>query len=377
MAMKEGKMMCSECGGNKALAEDILHFFSEVHLSADATESTIEVLRVGVIRDRGLRITRKMLEDYVQNFKDNVYGTEIQVNLEHNRGSAAAGWVKDLYIEGDKLMATVEWTELGQDNIKKKLYKFVSAELAGGFPHHQTGKTYNNVFIGLALTNTPALKAQEALSLSEIIEKTNNQKAMLKKFLTSLSSRKIVSKEDKTLLHEMLEEATAEEQAEVKAEVAAVDAKPEEAEKPVEEKKEEEKKEEKPAGDEALSEKLVEQGKELAALKEKLALKETQEFAETFMLSEKQATGFNPKDKEAVVGFLTALSEEQRTAFTALMGLVKHVDASVRGKETTPEEQSKEVKLTEANKLAEQRAKDKGITLDVALAEVYKELKLV
>ena len=65
----------------------------------------------------------------------------------------------------------------------KKLFKFVSAELAYKYPHHETGKLVANVFIGLALTNTPALKGQEALALSEQLDKLINNTHMLKKLL--------------------------------------------------------------------------------------------------------------------------------------------------------------------------------------------------
>lgn len=214
----------------------------ELNSANNQASSVIEVLRVGTLFDRGLSITKQMLEEYVENFKTNVYGTQTQVNLGHNREGEAAGWIKQLFIQGDSLMAEVEWTVLGQEKISKKLYKFISAELASKFRHFETGKVFNNVFIGAALTNTPALKGQEPIGLSEELNTLflNNEKAMFKKFLSELQARTHLSEEDKKLAHTMLAELPPEEQEEHKEEMEQIDNKPTEA--PVEEKKEEEEK---------------------------------------------------------------------------------------------------------------------------------------
>lgn len=130
-----------------------------------------------------------MLEDYVRNFKANVYGTELQINREHKRGSEAAGWIEDLYVEGDSLMAKVDWTELGTDLINKKLFKFVSSELAPQYPHCDSGILVSNVFIGAALTNTPALKRQQPIALSEQDKAFIIHRSMFKKYIEDLKSR--------------------------------------------------------------------------------------------------------------------------------------------------------------------------------------------
>ena len=204
--------------------KNILHYLSTIELKDDGSTSDVEVLRSGILQDRDWKIEMSMLRDYVKNYEGNVYGTEIQVNKEHRRGSEAMGWVKSLFIKGRKLMATVEWTELGQEVISKKIFKFVSAELAMEYPHHKTGDIIKNVLIGLALTNAPALKAQTPLALSEelnsLFTKHNKEKHMFEKYLASMKLREIVSLEDKELLKQMLEELPVEEKTEeVKADV--------------------------------------------------------------------------------------------------------------------------------------------------------------
>lgn len=356
--------------------------------------SIIEVLRVGTLFDRGLSITKQMLEEYVVNFERNVYGTQTQVNLGHNREGEAAGWIKKLFLKGDSLMAEVEWTVLGQEKISNKLYKFISAELASKFRHFETGKLFNNVFIGAALTNTPALKGQEPIGLSEELNNLflNNNKAMFKKFLAELQARAFLSEDDKKLAHTMLAELPAEEQEEHKEEMENIDAKPTEA--PVEEKKEEEKTEEEQLAEKAKqdgenkneemkdkkkpemckdenctdkncmthfekdgskkkimkekkdAEKLSEKTLSIEALNERLSLLEEENkqlkhdkemtalsevVSEKLMLSESIEVGFAETQKENLVNFLADLTQEQRDTFYALMENVQSVDLSVKG----------------------------------------------
>lgn len=366
-------------------AEGIFHYLSIVGQTGEKV-TTLEVLRVGIIRDRDLKITQKMLEEYVQNFKDNVYGTEIQVNLEHNRGSEAAGWVKDLSIEGDKLMAKVEWTELGMEKISKKLFKFVSAELAYKYPHHQTGKLVGNVFIGLALTNTPALKGQEALALSEQIEALiNKNNLMFKKLLQTLKERKFVSKEEKATMHTLLADLPDEEKKEAEGDVGEVDKKPEAPEKTEEEKKAEKdaadaaaKAKDGKEGGEQLAEKLIEVNKKNTELSEKIAKIELKEKAQKdYLLTTNRKVGLQEADLSTVVDFIATLSEEQRTAFDQVFSKIRAVDLSIKGANKTAEQLSEEAKLTEADKEAQEMAVKTGKPLADCLTEVYKSKGIV
>lgn len=385
MEMKDGVMTCLTCGKTKKLEEvnNVFHYLSMIGEPGDKT-STLEVLRVGVIRDRDLRITKKMLEEYVQNYKDNVYGTEVQVNLEHKRGSEAAGWVKDLYIEGDKLMAKVEWTELGMEKISKKLFKFVSAELANKYPHFKSGDLIGNVFIGLALTNTPALKGQDALALSEQIEELiNKDNIMFKKYLQSLKERKIVSKEEKITMHVLLADLPEDEKTTVAGEVGEVDAKPEVAEKTEEEKKAEAgakaTEAAKTAGGENLAEKLVEVNKNNLALQEKVKKMELkEEMQKSYLLSTTNKIGFQEVDLDIALDFVATLSEEQMIAFKQVFSKIRSVDLSTIGQSGKTEEQlSEEAKLVKADVKARALAEKTQRPLADCLSEVYVEMGIV
>ena len=371
--------------------KNILHYLSTVELKDNGSTSDVEVLRTGVLQDRDWKIEMSMLRDYVKNYEDNIYGTEIQVNKEHRRGSEAMGWVKNLFIKGRKLMATVEWTELGQEAISKKIFKFVSAELAMEYPHHKSGDLFKNVFIGLALTNTPALKAQTPLALSEelnnLFSEHNKEKHMFEKYLASLKARAIVSLEDKELLKQMLEELPKDEKTEeVEADVAKVDAKPEEP--VVEEKTEEEKAAdakaeeekaatEKKAGEaETLAEQLGKSNEKIASLSEKIERGELGEVvSETMVLSETNLTGVVVEKKESIVNFMLTLSDEQKNNFKEIMSAVKSVDLSEIGSTKTGKEvEGEDMEEKVVNRTNELMEEDKELDLVDAQKKAMSEL---
>lgn len=375
------------------------HFFSTNVVALDELEDKtidIEVLRVGTIRDRDLKITEKMLADMVDNHKKGVYGTELQMNIGHKREGEAGGWIKDLYLKGKSLMAKIEPTKLGIDKISNKLYKYVSAEFADRFPHHESGKIVDNVFIGLALTNVPALKGQSPIVLSEDIKLNNyNDMSMFKQLLSEMKARAFVSKQDKEMLKKLSEELSEEEQKEVEPEMAEVGEKPEEApeEKPAE--GEEEKKEETPApeakeGEEApkteeLAEKLSTVTTELAEKDARIKQLEedanrtklSEQFEKTLMLSEEKATGFRGEAKDAVVEFMLSLeTDAQRESFTKLMSEISHVDLTVYGRtgavNTSTDKQDQIAELSE-KLLDEGKAKDITEAQKKATAQINKQ----
>lgn len=360
-----------------------------VELSEDGLTSEVEVLRVGVIQDRGLKITEEMLRDFVAHYEDNSYGTELQVNLNHERGSAAAGWIKRLYLDTTgkvaRLMSSVEWTVLGVENIKNKLYKFVSAEFVGQFSHHETGKMVKNVFSGLALTNTPALKGQTPISLSEDIKIEpfkQEDNTMFKKYITNLSERAFVTKEDKTFAKAEFTALSEEEQAENKPAMDAVEAKPEAPaeEKPVEAPVEKPKEGE-PA-EAQLKEKLDSATSTLAEANkriEELEARNTKvelnaQFEKSYMLTEQRTVGFAKNVQDDVVSLLSEMSTDQRERFSKIFDSIRSVNLEVlggKGKDMSGDLQDQIVALTDKI-----MAEDKTMTVEKAQKKAVEQLKV-
>lgn len=356
-----------------------------ITLSATGTTSVIEVLKVGKVHDRDLSITKEMLDDFVIHFEENIYGTEIQVNFSHNREGEAAGWVKRLFREGDKLLAEVEWTPIGIEKIRNKQFRFTSSELALTYVEPSAGRTVKNVFTGVALTNVPAVKGMSPVTLSE---QTNLffkfQIMKCKEMYNQLKAQEKVTKEDVANFKALAEEEKAE----------GVDAMVKELEAKIvveEEVKKEEKKEEEDTPNLSEKESLMTKLNELTAMQEKqqaenLALRKKLEVIELsnkvekeLLLSETsgESIGFHDGDKTEVVSFLAELSAPQRAKFISLVKKIKAVDFSVKGGEgTEKEEETKETQLAELQTKAKELASKEGIELSDALTRVALEMNL-
>ena len=73
--------------------------------------------------------------------------------------SRAAGWITGLEVDGNRIMATVEWTPPGRQALIDKTYRFIS-------PSFFTNTTTNEVTLieGAGLTNTPAFRELKNLA---------------------------------------------------------------------------------------------------------------------------------------------------------------------------------------------------------------------
>ena len=86
----------------------------------------------------------------------------------------AAGWLRELKIEGEKILARIEWTAAGRESIESGSYRYFSPTFATHYRDDQ-GRDLGDTLVGGALTNVPfqrtrgvttvALSALEAASL--------------------------------------------------------------------------------------------------------------------------------------------------------------------------------------------------------------------
>ena len=401
------------------------HFYTlfdthEIDLSSQS--SIIEVLKVGKIHDRGLTITPTMLEDYVANWQAGVYGTELQVNLSHEREGEAAGWIKDLFIEGDVLKAKVEWTPLGQDKVSTKQFRYISSELAPNYPDAKTGKKIKNVFIGCALTNVPAVKGMAPVSLSENLQLFHNFNSMTVIELSENMAKdhKALMAKDKLTKADMAEftknHGDNEGHDAMKAKLAskyAEQSKNEEDEDEEEKKPAAKGKKAAPADDDdddddeeesekmskhsekvstvSLSEfrkqqvELAEERKARISLQEKIERSELKEMVtEQFVLSESNPIGFKNDEETmaAVLNFAMSLGEDQRqTFFEEILPSVQHVDLSVHGgmgvkaqsrltSEADIDKNADKITARAAVLLSEKKAKDISEAQKMAISEM-------
>jgi phage I-like protein/cation transport regulator ChaB len=142
---------------------------------AENLPNQIEIMRTGKWKHpvyENLEITGNTIDCIIKNFEDNVRGVDISFDLEHgetNHKSEAVCWVKKLIKKGSSLLAEIDWTDFGKEKVKSKSFRYFSPEFKFTYTDAETGKTYNNVLFGGALTNRPFIKHMSPIMLSEEI----------------------------------------------------------------------------------------------------------------------------------------------------------------------------------------------------------------
>jgi len=133
-------------------------------------ESWIQVMKTGKWdhpKHKDIQIAPADLAQFKDNFDRKVRGVDLAVDISHNPDGGAVGWFKELRVDGDKLMARVDWTKGGAQALKGRKYRYFSPEFMFSWTDPATGQTHKNVMLGGALTNRPFLKGMEPVAFSE------------------------------------------------------------------------------------------------------------------------------------------------------------------------------------------------------------------
>lgn len=332
--------------------------------------------------------SKEQLEDMAVNFNMNVQGQEVAVDINHDPERRAYAWIMpgSMYVAPSVLNAgeyslfakLYNFTPEGEHLVQTGAFRYFSIEYQKRMQTWIDGvkKTVNNVIVGLALTNRPAVKGL-APTFSDI-----NNNEMLTKLLSALKGREIVTSADKEMLDMLLADLPEDEMEAVKADVEEIKAKPE-AEEKEEEKEDEVKKEEE---EEKTPEKaelsevvtLKQQNEQMATqLSELMAEKAEREISDCFsalIISESNPTGFVKTAEEKVKNFLRGLDATQRAEFSSIVSDVKNVDFATRGVEEFADKSEMEMeKKAQALAMEKMKQDPKKKKFD-ALAEAYKEL---
>lgn len=138
-------------------------FFVELRSFAEAPE-WVNILPEPAVFDHPwfgpIVITAERNERFVQNYNDRVYGQDIPVDAEHEtKLSGAFGWVRELRLNADfSVDARIEWTPRGIAAFENEAFRYVSPEWYDVWEQPMTGEVYEDVLVGLALTNHPFFK---------------------------------------------------------------------------------------------------------------------------------------------------------------------------------------------------------------------------
>lgn len=130
----------------------------------------IELIPVGVFKTADPRVAM-ILDDpegVIARSLAVAPGNVLPIDFDHRSfrppvDTRAAGWITALMVQGDRIMASVEWTDAGRAALADRSYRFLS-------PVFKTDKLTRQVMLieGAGLVNTPALPQLRQLAFKEI-----------------------------------------------------------------------------------------------------------------------------------------------------------------------------------------------------------------
>lgn len=132
----------------------------------------IQVLKCGTFHSPQygtFDITPAILASMAKNFTDKVRGIDLALDFAHESDKEAAAWFEELYLkeDGQQLWAKVRWTDKGATVVLGKQYRYISADFTFEYQDNETLKKYGPTLLGAGLTNRPVLKGMAPVELSE------------------------------------------------------------------------------------------------------------------------------------------------------------------------------------------------------------------
>lgn len=130
----------------------------------------VEIARAGEFWGHwqgGYELTADDLERMVANFRP-----PIVIDYEHEsivgEGAApAAGWVSEIWVDGDSLYGRVDWTPRAEEMIDNDEYRYLSPVFDFEATDPETGNPIGPQLVNVALTNMPFIEGMETVQNHE------------------------------------------------------------------------------------------------------------------------------------------------------------------------------------------------------------------
>lgn len=151
-----------------------------------------------------VEVTPAVVDQMKEHLDNNTYGQDILVNYDHgndsSKGNKAAGKVLDIEAREDGGWYKLEFTPTALKEIEDGEWRYISPEYSD-WMDAENGETFENVPVGLAITNRPFFKNMAPINFSELYSEVKQQEEdedmneLLKKFAELLG---VTLKDDTT-----------------------------------------------------------------------------------------------------------------------------------------------------------------------------------
>lgn len=204
---------------------------NEDHIYQANDTVEIQIMRVGKWNHAlygQFQIGISTLKDVIKNFVQNVRGTKLAIDENHEPNHRALAWVKSLILSEDErsIGAKLTLTKAGAKLLTDGSYRYFSPEIIFRKRDEETGKIIKNLLIGGAFTNRPFFKSMTPL-MATVADQSADQKTVqnilfynqtdqMNKFLelvNKFAELDTISKEQATELKNAFAELPAEDQA--------------------------------------------------------------------------------------------------------------------------------------------------------------------
>ena len=181
--LKEREEKATEGTQTLPATEQRLRFAFPITLEEREHEVLIELIRIGEwehkeAKNGVLTVTSELLNEFVENFKNQVVGKELPLDLEHEvDGSHAVGWLTHLTRNNGSIFARLDITDKKvQEDLRSRSLKYISPQLIMGYKDPESGETYN-IIRSAGLTNYPYIKnlGEAIVNFAEISEGRNTE----------------------------------------------------------------------------------------------------------------------------------------------------------------------------------------------------------
>ena len=105
-----------------------------------------------------VELSPKKLQSMVDNFNARVYGQDIAIDVAHATSGGAAGYVRALSLEADRLRGDIEWTPFGLEAVGQRGFRYFSVDFHENYVDPETGAKHGPTLFGAALTIRPRVK---------------------------------------------------------------------------------------------------------------------------------------------------------------------------------------------------------------------------